>query len=319
MSERIKYYLGIDCGASSLSFAVINEEEGIEEAFIESLIDGPIEAIKRGMGRLAFDFEDSFICAVGITGSGCELVAAIVGADTIVGEVSALASFAFATLPEVENVIQMGHRDSAFMQLNQGKLVDFAAGDICISGIGAFIEHAAALMGMTTEEFGYKALYPANQLEIKGQCTCFMEEEIIRKRQMGYGKNDLASGICAALADKYIEKVIADRQVSGTALFVGGVAENAGLKKALSAKLKMKVIVPEYFREAEAIGAAILAKRQEHGRSRFRGFAIAHMEIGIEVKSCADCNNACEIVSLMIEERESGILGDYCTKHKARL
>ncbi len=318
MKGEVKYYLGIDAGASACAFAIIDEEGTVCEAFTESLEGGIVKATLRGLENLEDDYSCSLICGVGVTGSGRELPAAIVGGDAVVGEIPALAAAVADLLPETHSIIKIGNRNAAFIAMNGGRLADFSVGEICAAGMGAFIDSEAACMGMSSDDFGRRAMI-AKPVTLHGDCLCVVEEDIVRKRQMGYGSNEIAAGICEALADRYIKKVIEGREVAAPAIFVGGVAANRGLVQNLSEKLSIGIKVPEYYREMGAVGAAVLAKRGEYGRSRFRGFAISQMKIEAVPFECGDCDNDCEIIKLRAGSVEIGYFGDRCEKHGARL
>lgn len=318
MRGEVKYYLGIDAGASACAFAIIDEEGEVCEAFTESLQGGSVKTILRGLERLEVDYSGRLICGVGVTGSGRELPAAIVGVDAVVGEIPALAAAVAGLVPETRSVIKIGNRDAAFLAMQGGRMEDFSVGEICAAGIGAFIDKEAACMGISSDDFGRRAMI-ATPVTLQGDCPCFTEEDIIRKRQMGHGSNEIAAGICDALADRYVKKVIAGRQVAAPAIFVGGVAANRGFVQSLSEKLSLEIKVPVLFREMGAVGAAVLAHRGEYGRSRFRGFAISQMQIEAVPFTCGDCDNNCEIVKLRAGNVTIGYFGDRCEKHGARL
>lgn len=319
MRGEVKYYLGIDAGACAVVFAVIDDEGEVCEAFTEPVRDSYIKAMQRGLERLEGDYSGRSICGAGVTGSGRELAAAIVGADAVVGEIPAVASAVAALYPETHSIIKIGNRDAAFIAMRDGKTEDFSIGESHASGIGAFIDKEAACMGMTADDLGRRALIATRIPELQGDGLCFTEENVVRKRQMGYGNNEIAAGICNAMADRYIEKVIAGRHVEAPVIFVGGVAANRAFVKILSEKLSLEIKVPELFYAPGAVGAAVLARRGAYGRSRFRGFAGAQMKIEAVPFSCGDCDNDCEIVKLKAENAVIGYFGDRCEKHKARL
>ncbi|MDD2217907.1 MAG: BadF/BadG/BcrA/BcrD ATPase family protein [Eubacteriales bacterium] len=319
MKVNKKYYLGVDFGAASVSFAIINEDDEVKMAFTEELKTGAIESIKLGIEKLREAFNDNSIRTVGITGSGSEIASAVIGADTNPCEVEAIVCGVSSVLPGAGCIIKIGNRDSYFISMKDNKIEGFGTGDICASGIGAFIDKEAAFMGITGDELGERAIISSANTEIEGGCICFIEEEIVRKRQMGYSNDDIAAAICRGMTKKYVRNVIGSNQVNSPAVFVGELASNRGMGQMLSQCLPIDIKIPKYAKEIGAIGAAILSKNEERVRSRFRGFGIPEMQFKVTTVQCGDCTNNCDIVKIKTDNRAVGYFGDYCEKHRARL
>ncbi|MHA1695092.1 MAG: BadF/BadG/BcrA/BcrD ATPase family protein, partial [Candidatus Helarchaeota archaeon] len=93
-------------------------------------------------------------------------------------------------------------------------------------------------------------------------CTVFAESEVISLfAEKKYSKVDIIAGIHNSIAKRIGGLVRRLGKIEEDVAFVGGVAKNIGVKKALENELKVKIVSPEgdYPQLTGALGAAIIA------------------------------------------------------------
>ncbi|GFN21914.1 acyl-CoA dehydratase activase [Thermanaeromonas sp. C210] len=311
-------FLGIDVGSVSSKIVAIGpEKELLFETYLRTH-GGPIEALQTGFRQLQEKLPHARVLAVGTTGSGRHLAAAMVGADTIKNEITAHAVAARHVNPEVRTVIDIGGQDSKIIYLKDGVSRGFNMNSVCAAGTGSFLDHQATRLNIPIEKFGELALKSKNPVRIAGRCGVFAESDLISKQQMGYSKEDLIAGLCLALARNYLTNVARGRKIEPVVLFQGGVAANVGLRAAFETLLGLPVVVPPHFRVMGALGAALLARERwlKHGgTSKFRGVAaIATFRCTPRSFICNDCANSCEISELYVRGELVGRWGSRCGK-----
>ncbi len=98
-----------------------------------------------------------------------------------------------------------------------------------------------------------------NPAIISSQCSVFAESEVITLVNEGANLEDIVAGLDASIASRLNSMVRKVGRVEDVVL-TGGCAKNAGLAKALEAKLKVSVKkLPVDPQIAGAIGAALIA------------------------------------------------------------
>jgi hypothetical protein len=101
--------------------------------------------------------------------------------------------------------------------------------------------------------------------------------------------------------------------------FQGGVAANAGIRKALEDKMGLPVTVPPHFKVMGAWGAALLAMEKFADtpglETSFRGAGrIASFSALSRGFQCRDCANSCEIQEILIDSHPVARWGSKCGK-----
>ena len=116
----------------------------------------------------------------------------------------------------------------------------------------------ARVLEVTTAEmqdYDAKATEPA---PISSTCTVFAESEVISQLSQGTSKENIIAGVHASVAVKACG--LAHRGgVTPDVVMSGGVAQNAGVVRAISKELKQPVIVAPHPQVAGALGAALYA------------------------------------------------------------
>jgi len=314
----MKTHLGIDVGSISTKLVLIDEKNQVLFSLYIRTEGNPIEAIKRGLGELKNYIKkhnlDIEIAGVGTTGSARYLTGAITGADLIKNEITAHAKGISYFLPEVRTVIEIGGQDSKIIILENGVAVDFAMNLICAAGTGAFLDAQSFRLKIPIEEFGGLALKSKNPTSIGSRCTVFCESDMIHKQQIGHKTEDIVAGLCQGLARNFLASVAKGKNTKPPIVFLGGVSENPGMRKAFENALGQKIIVPQYNTVMGAFGAALLVKEIAPQKTKFFGFEISDKDIKCTSFQCQGCPNRCEVIETRIDGKIVAHWGDRCGK-----
>ncbi|UCF77903.1 MAG: 2-hydroxyglutaryl-CoA dehydratase [Candidatus Eiseniibacteriota bacterium] len=313
-------FLGIDVGSVSTNLAVLNDNlEVIYDKYLRTS-GRPIDAVQRAISPLAGVLpQGSGVVAAGATGSARRLAGELVGADIVKNEITAHSVAAIHLAPDVHTVIEIGGQDSKIIIIRNQVAVDFAMNTICAAGTGSFLDQQANRLTVPIEEFGELALASESPVRIAGRCTVFAESDMIHKQQMGHRVEDIVAGLCQALVRNYLGNVAKGKEILPPVVFQGGVAANAGIRKALAEELRTDIIVPDKFGVMGAVGAALLAHewRSETGaRSRFRGFAIGDVAYRTTSLQCNECPNLCEVIEVLMNGSKIAGWGDRCGRYQ---
>ncbi len=315
------HFLGIDVGSVTTKLVVVGDDEQPIYALYERTNGRPVAAIQRALGMLSAAGMSLNIRGVGATGSGRQLAAVMLGADEVRTEITAHAMAAKCACPTVSTIIDIGGQDSKVIILKRGVFTAFNMNTVCAAGTGSFLDHQATRLGIAIEEFGDYALRSTAPVKIAGRCGVFAESDLIHKQQMGYAPEDLIAGLCMSLARNFLQNVARDaegRKMHPAVLFQGGVAANVGMRAAFETLLGQELVIPRYFKEMGAWGAALLAKRRMHHSPEPTGFRgidhIANFACHPRSFNCTHCSNNCEISELYIDEQLMSRWGSRCAK-----
>lgn len=295
--------------------AVIDENHRLKKSLYLKTKSKPVEAIKEGLRNLGREFDSADIAGVGITGSGRNLGAAVVGADVVKNEITAHARAVAWVDPNIRTVIEIGGQDSKIIIMEDGFVTDFAMNTVCAAGTGSFLDRQAQRMGIAIEDMGNMAADAQGWIPIAGRCAVFAESDIIHKQQTGAREDELMAGMCRALAMTYMSNVAKGKKIKPGICFQGGVAANRGMKKAFEEVLNHEVIVPREHKIMGALGAALLAAEKTTCSTRFKGFDTGDMDIRLIERACEGCSNMCSIVEVNADEHRYGCFGDVCGRY----
>ena len=314
----MKTYLGIDIGSLTCKLVLVNEKNEIIFFSYFRTEGNPIEAIQKGLRELKKQIENHNlsieIAGVGTTGSGRYLAGVITGADLIKNEITAHAKGVRSFVPDAKTVIEIGGQDSKIIILENGVAVDFAMQTVCAAGTGSFLDAQSFRLGIPIEEFGEIALKSTNPTTIASRCTIFAESDMIHKQQIGHPTEDIIAGLCQGLVRNFLNNVARGKNIQPPIVFLGGVSENVGLRKAFEEALGQKIIVPPHNTVMGALGAALLVKENLPPKTKFLGFEISDKNIRCTSFQCQGCPNHCEVIEARIEEKIMARWGDRCGK-----
>jgi predicted CoA-substrate-specific enzyme activase len=315
----MKFHLGIDVGSVSTNIVVIDDDVNILESLYLRAHGDPLGSVRSGLERAGKELPaGASVSSAGVTGSARHLIGVMVDADVVKNEITAHAVATSHFHPDVGTIIEIGGQDSKIILLRDGIVTDFAMNNVCAAGTGSFLDQQATRLGIPIEEFGRRALDSTSEVRIAGRCTVFAESDMVHKQQLGCTTDDIIRGLCDALVRNYFGSVGKGKEIREPVVFQGGVAANAGIRKAFSDQLGKEIVVPEHFGVMGAIGAAILAKEhisKSKGTTRFKGFGISRCDFRTASIACRDCPNACEVVVFRQDGRVIAMFGDRCGKH----
>jgi len=296
----MRAYLGIDVGAVSTNLALLDEKrEVIFVSYLRTAGD-PLSSVVRILDGARAKISGYDIGGCAATGSGRHLAAALAGADIIKNEITAHAAGALHFCPGTRTVIEVGGQDSKIIIIDHRTVVDFAMNNVCAAGTGSFLDHQAARMNLSIDEFSEMAAGSAETVHIPGRCTVFAETDIIQKQQMGASREAIARGLCESLVRNYLANVASGKNILPPVVFQGGVASNEAVRRAFEMELGTAVEVPPYHNVMGAIGAALLV-RAELGpdyESCFRNDSIDPAGLRTRVFECEHCPNSCDILEI---------------------
>ena len=257
---------GIDSG-SGFTKAVIISEHGfygqpaiLGRGIIKTGINME-EAALRALDAALFDagLHQDQISYVATTGFGRY---GIGFRDIQITEITSGARGAHYLDPETVLVLDIGSQSTRAMSLKEnGKVRTFKTNDKCAAGSGSFIQRAAKYLEVEITEVGEMAMRATSPQPISSVCAVLAESEIINLVSTGLSVENIMRGIYDSLADR--AALLLKRVGPGERLvFIGGVATQRGMVKALEDRLRVPVIVPPDCQYACALGAALLGLKR---------------------------------------------------------
>jgi predicted CoA-substrate-specific enzyme activase len=169
--------------------------------------------------------------------------------------------------PATRTIIDVGGQDSKVLRIDRnGDMVDFAMNDKCAAGTGRFLEVMSHALEIPLEEIGNFSLRSSNPLRMSSTCTVFAETEVISLLAAKQKKEDIAAGLHSAIARR-VGNMTKSFAIENDVVFVGGVAKNPGVRKALEEFLGIRFAPISHDPQiVGALGAALFAKDFFEGR-----------------------------------------------------
>ncbi len=252
---------GIDIGSITAKAAILKDGEILGSRIMFTGYNAK-QAGKIVIDELAKDINLNVddLDAVVATGYGRNTVEFATKAIT---EITCHGVGAYFLNPDIRFIIDIGGQDSKVIRIDEaGRVVDFAMNDKCAAGTGRFLEVMARALEVDLDGFGEICLQADTPSKISSICTVFAESEVISLISKGETRENIIAGIHESVASRV--SALAKRVgVVEPVMMTGGVAKNIGAVRALESKLATRIQVSEYAQVNGAIGAAILAGRQE--------------------------------------------------------
>lgn len=268
--------VGIDIGSISINLVVLNEAGDILKSLYVRHKGRPIEVTKTLLEDLGKEFE---IGSVAATGTGAKEVSLLIGASFI-NEIVALSKGFTHLYPYARSIIDIGGEDSKLIILEEDqtnkklRIKDFSMNALCAAGTGSFLDQQASRLCFTIEEFSEIALKSINPPRIAGRCTVFAKSDMIHLQQIATPDYEIVAGLCYALARNFKGNIAKGRDVSQPVAFVGGVAANAGMRRAMKDVFSLsdeEFFVPEHFTVMGALGAVYTIMDEPGLKKKFLG------------------------------------------------
>lgn len=180
-------------------------------------------------------------------------------ADKQISEISCHAKGIFHLVPTARTIIDIGGQDAKAIRLdNNGMVSQFFMNDKCAAGTGRFLEVMSRVLEIDITQMAEYDSRATEVVNVSSTCTVFAESEVISHLSNNVPKENIIAGIHASVASKACGLAyrtgLEDDIVMG-----GGVAQNAGVVRAISRELRRPVIVAPNPQITGALGAALFA------------------------------------------------------------
>ena len=272
----MKYVAGIDIGTGFTKAVIVrNGDSGQQSISGRGLVKTGVDL--EAAARQAFDaalrdatIETSDVCYVAATGFGRYTTSF---RDIQITEITSAARGVHHLYPDANVVLDIGSQSTRAIALtDKGKVRSFKTNDKCAAGSGSFIVRAAKYLQIGIDQVGEVSLAATNPQPISSVCAVLAESEIINHVSAGVSVEDILRGIYDSLADR--AGMLIKRAGAGNNLvFIGGVATQRGMVRALAERLGTDVTVPDDCQYVCAVGAALLGLRRLETTSATRSSA----------------------------------------------
>jgi predicted CoA-substrate-specific enzyme activase len=160
--------------------------------------------------------------------------------------------------PGTTCVLDIGCQSTRAIRVREGgRVKEFKTNDKCAAGAGGFIERAARYLEVGLPEIGDLSLKADNPQSISSVCAVLAESEIINHMTAGVSVPNILRGIHLSLANRALA-LLKRVGLAPELTFIGGVARQAGMIRALEETVGIKVNVPTEPELVGALGAALL-------------------------------------------------------------
>jgi predicted CoA-substrate-specific enzyme activase len=275
-------FIGLDSGSVSVKVVLMNVSGKVLHACYERHHGHPVSiahkllkkcvSIATEDGKAPVDNPDF---SLSITGSSGKFIADILGIQHV-NEVVSQSMSVQKFFPSVKTIIEMGGEDSKLIILNESGIEDFSMNSVCAAGTGSFLEQQAERLKMTIEEFSEIALKSRKPPRIAGRCSVFAKSDMIHLQQIASPIEDIVAGLCFAVARNFKGSIVKGRTINPEISFQGGVAANAGMRRAFKEIFNLHdLVIPEHFAYMGAIGAVL---KDMHGNVINNRFNVEHLK-----------------------------------------
>ena len=251
------YTFGIDIGSTTSKCVVMEDGQNIVGTSL--LVGGigtrsPELAVSQALENAGVTWDD--LTATAATGYGRNRYE---GADYNVSELSCHGLGAHHTFPTVRTIIDIGGQDAKVISLDEkGRMSNFLMNDKCAAGTGRFLDVMANILVVPVDEFAQYCEKSVNPAQISSTCT----GEVISQLANGVEMEDLIAGICSSVAVR-VGNLAKRINIVPDVCMSGGVAQNAGVRNALSRSIGQPILFSPQAQLFGAIGAALYAYQKQ--------------------------------------------------------
>ena len=306
-ADALDVYLGIDVGSTSTKAVLLSDRKEVIAGFYTRTSGKPISAVQglfEAIDQLATEKKTNFtILGAGTTGSGRNLIGAVVRADLILDEISAHARGAYELDPEIDTIIEIGGQDSKFTTLKNGMVTFSHMNTVCAAGTGSFIEEQAQRLDVPLSEYSDRAMGKEAPLA-SDRCTVFMERDINNYLNKEYDPDEILAAALYSVRENYLQKVASNAQIGKKITFQGATAKNKALVAAFEQKLGCSIFVSKYCHLTGALGTALMLADEGKCITEFRGLDLYKERIPVETEVCDICKNHCRICIASVKGRK---------------
>ena len=251
------YTMGVDVGSASSKVVILEDGNRVVTSKVVQLgtgSTGPQKVLEEALAESGLKMED--MAKVVATGYGRF---SFEQADRQVSEISCHAKGVYHLIPTARTIIDIGGQDAKAIRLdNNGMVSQFFMNDKCAAGTGRFLEVMSRVLEIDITQMAEYDSRATEVVNVSSTCTVFAESEVISHLSNNVPKENIIAGIHASVASKACGLAyrtgLEDDIVMG-----GGVAQNAGVVRAISRELRRPVIVAPNPQITGALGAALFA------------------------------------------------------------
>lgn len=251
------YTLGVDIGSTTSKAVVLRDGQEIvgSSIIIATVGTRDVDSAERTALEKA-GIDPSQIEETTVTGYGRNTYK---DAGLQVSELTCHALGVHHFFPDAGTVVDIGGQDAKVLVLNKlGRMESFIMNDKCAAGTGRFLDVMANILNLDITQLEVEAAKAQNPVSISSTCTVFAESEVISQLANGVALPDLVAGICKSVATR-TGSLVKRAGVRERVCMSGGVAQNAGVRKALEEELGVRIAYSEQAQLMGALGAAIYA------------------------------------------------------------
>ncbi|AFS77435.1 CoA-substrate-specific enzyme activase [Gottschalkia acidurici 9a] len=261
------YSLGIDIGYSSIKLTLINKNNEVK--YKEYLLHkGNIkEAFRKSIHDLLLKYDREDIGFGAVTGSGSEILTKSKEIDAV-NEITSIIEGSLNIDKNIGSIIEIGGQSAKYItdfSENDKSQIKFSINSNCAAGTGAFLEEQIYRLNLKLEDYSKLTDRAKTIPRIAGRCSVFAKTDIIHHQQEGVSVEDILLGLSYSVIKNYKGTIIKKLPIKKPILFIGGVASNTSIIRALEDVLVLdedELIVPEYFSNIASLGASIIAKKE---------------------------------------------------------
>lgn len=301
------YYMGIDIGASSVKVAAVDAGGTVLRVIRRAHKGSPLPCLRAMLAELADGSADRSLSlsaqacgGVVATGSGADMLRALVPGLRVLEEVPALVKGVRALAPQAASVIGVGAQSGVFATgFAHGSAPEFAMNESCAAGTGSFFEDQMQRLGLPLESYSDLVARAQSVPRLSGRCSVFAKTDIIHRQQEGVPVEDILQGLCHATVKAFKATIVRNLPVEKPVALAGGVLENAGVVRAVREVFDLaegELLADEKLVCAQAVGAALAAAEGAGGRDgeRIAAGAGAASDASAGLASLASLRSALE-------------------------
>ena len=297
--------MGIDIGASSVKVAAVDVGGTVLRVIRRAHKGSPLPCLRAMLAELADGSADRSLSlsaqacgGVVATGSGADMLRALVPGLRVLEEVPALVKGVRALAPQAASVIGMGAQSGVFATgFAHGSAPEFAMNESCAAGTGSFFEDQMQRLGLPLESYSDLVARAQSVPRLSGRCSVFAKTDIIHRQQEGVPVEDILQGLCHATVKAFKATIVRNLPVEKPVALAGGVLENAGVVRAVREVFDLaegELLADEKLVCAQAVGAALAAAEGAGGRDGERIAAGAASDASAGLASLASLRSALE-------------------------
>jgi len=255
------YVAGIDIGSRGTKAVILDESRHVcGTALVKTRPDFPgvaKEAMELALAEAGGRMED--VKYVTTTGLGRYNIPF---RDLQITDITCAARGAEFLFPNTACVLDVGGQSTRAIRLREGgKVKEFKSNDKCAAGSGGFLERAAHYLEIPLDQLGPLSMGSEKPTMISSVCAVLAESEIINLVSDGQSVENIIRGIHNSLASRS-KALLARVGLEDEVTFVGGVARQNGMVKALKDTIGRQVNVSDQPDMVAALGAALLAHQR---------------------------------------------------------